>query len=296
MANPPFITKFRAFQLDSAGSLFSFFKKNTYTLIEARLPKGGIEVLEQDLKYNGKSTIDVLHITSWDSDHCSFDDLSQILNKLRPEKIEIPDYEPSSDTGELCRNILLKYDNIHDKYVHNVQVISKEYIRSLANAPAGGAGNVVIESSYRSDCKNDMSLIKLFRSVGFNVLSLGDCESPDIAKKLLTYPLLTSEVDVLILPHHGAHNGFIFDEFLAKLNPKVAVCSSNYGNQYDHPRQEIRDMLYEANIPIYTTKTGDIIITQREDESAASIFNLNQDNNGVSSQSSFIPKRYQQNN
>lgn len=42
-------TKFRAFQLDSEGSLFSFYSSNRYTLIEARIPKGGIEVLRSDL-------------------------------------------------------------------------------------------------------------------------------------------------------------------------------------------------------------------------------------------------------
>lgn len=292
MKYPPFITKFRAFQLDSAGSLFSFYKQDCYTLIEARLPKGGIEVLEDDLTLHGKETIDILHITSWDQDHCTFDDLSQILLKFRPSKIEVPDYEPPTNAGELCRNVLLKYDDIHERYVHNVQVMSSAYIRSLSYASAGHTNDVVAESSYGSDCKNDMSLIKLFRSSGFNVLSLGDCESEDIARRLITYPIFTSEVDVLILPHHGAHNGFIFEEFLEKMKPNIAVCSSNYGNQYDHPRQEIRDMLYQAKIPLYTTKTGDVIIAQRAGESAASIINLNADNESVSSQSSFVPNRF----
>lgn len=292
MANAPFITKFRAFQLGSEGSIFSYYKTNVYTLIEARVPKDGIEVLQQDLHVHGKEHLDTLHITSWDTDHCSFDDLSQILNKLRPHTIEIPDYLPGSDSGNACRNILLKYDDIHQKYVHNVKVISKAYIGGLQSGDFRGASNIVYESSYGSTCKNDMSLIKLFRSNGFNVFSLGDCESAAIAQRLSMDSIATSEVDVLILPHHGANNGFMTRDFLMKIKPTIAVCSSNYGNQYDHPRPEIRELLFQANIPIYTTKTGDVVIYQQHSSNRAHVYNLKSDNTGVSSENEFIPKRF----
>ena len=68
--NMRYLTRFRAYQLASPGSLFSYYKKNHFTLIEARIPKGGIEVLAAELNQFGKSYIDTLHITSWDDDHC----------------------------------------------------------------------------------------------------------------------------------------------------------------------------------------------------------------------------------
>jgi competence protein ComEC len=288
----PLETKFRAFQLESEGSLFSFYKKDTYTLIEARLPKGGIDELIEDMSYHKKEKIDVLHITSWDTDHCEFDDLTQIINHFRPALIEVPDYEPQSETGKLCKNVLMKYDDIHERYVHNVRVISQSYVRSLTTGTEKGTNDIVYESTYSSDCKNDMSLIRLFRSAGFNVLSLGDCESEEIARSLMTRLFITSEVDVLILPHHGAHNGFIFEEFLSKVSPHIAVCSSNFGNQYDHPRDEIRQMLFDADIPLYTTKTGDVIIYQKEGDTTATTLNMKADNGAISSQITFTPKRF----
>lgn len=137
-----------------------------------------------------------------------------------------------------------------------------------------------------------MSLIRLFRSAGFNVLSLGDCESKSIAENLITKNFIKNEVDVLILPHHGAHNGFMTSEFLLNVKPSITVCSSNYGNQYDHPRAEIRELLFQANIPIYTTKTGDVVIYQQQNSQTAHVYNLISDNTGVSSENEFVPKRF----
>ena len=36
-------------------------------------------------------------------------------------------------------------------------------------------------------------------------------------------------------------------------------------NQFEHPAQFIRDLLYYSGITLFTTKTGDIIIECKED-------------------------------
>ena len=71
--------------------------------------------------------------------------------------------------------------------------------------------------------------------------------------------ILKNEVDVMILAHHGADNGFTTKEFLQAIMPKVCVCSSDYGNKYDHPRDVIRQRCSALGIPMFTTKRGDII-------------------------------------
>jgi competence protein ComEC len=284
-------SKFRAFQLDSEGSLFSYFKQNRYTLIEARLPKGGLNVLQEDLRFHGKQTIDVLHITSWDADHCTFDDLVQILNHLRPQMIEVPDYIPDSDDARSCRRLIFKYDDIHQRYVNNVTVVNADYINQLPNAQARTTGDVIYRSMFNCSNKNDMSLVRLFRSEGFNVLSLGDCEAVEIADRLMQCSILCSEVDVLILPHHGANNGFTSDKLLEKLKPKIAVCSSNYDNQYDHPRPEIRALLCDKGIPLMTTKRGDVIVYQEVGTTQAVAINYIAGNKDNETPIRFSPKR-----
>src|SRR5690349_7701396 len=111
--------KFRAFQLDTPGSLFSLYKDNAYTLIEARIPKGGLAVLQKDLQMHGKDHVDLLHITSWDTDHCCSEDLQLIINHLRPSTIEYPDYPAESDDGKYCQRLVLGYDRVHQPLVVN---------------------------------------------------------------------------------------------------------------------------------------------------------------------------------
>ncbi|MDE2422486.1 MAG: hypothetical protein KGO49_15055, partial [Gammaproteobacteria bacterium] len=70
-----------------------------------------------------------------------------------------------------------------------------------------------------------------------------------------------SEVDILILAHHGADCDTNSKKFFRTIKPIVAICSSQYGNQFDHPRQCVSDSLYELDIPKFTTKTGDVVIS-----------------------------------
>ena len=248
-----------------------------------------------DLAHHNKDRADILHITSWDADHCTYNDLVQILNHLRPNLIQIPPYNTESKDGILCRNLILAYDEIHQKYVHNVQIVTEDFVNKLENGTANGTNDIVYHSLYGCNNKNDMSLIRLFRSRGFNVLSLGDCESASIATNLMRRSFIQSEVDVLILAHHGAANGFTTEDFLKIVKPKIAVCSSNHGNMYDHPKQEIRQLLYDNDVRLMTTKTGDVIIYQPQGFDYATAVNLISDNEIESSRFGFYPKRNENN-
>ena len=52
----------------------------------------------------------------------------------------------------------------------------------------------------------------------------------------------------------NTHKFFVF------FQPKITICTTDYCNRYEHPRDSVRKILYDLKIPIYTTKTGDIII------------------------------------
>lgn len=96
------VTRFRAYQLGTAGASFSYFADGTFTLIEARLTDLSRPNLNRELAECGKSTIDVLHITGWDQDHCAVRDLEEILSCYRPVTIEYPGYPPHNDTAKEC--------------------------------------------------------------------------------------------------------------------------------------------------------------------------------------------------
>ena len=95
----------------------------------------------------------------------------------------------------------------------------------------------------------------------------------------------------MILAHHGADNGFTTKNFLRHLEPSLAICSADYDNQYDHPRQEIRDLLVEEGIPLMTTKTGDVIVqAHRRSHRAVYRHQPERGSTGISSHRSFVAR------
>ncbi|MBY0245912.1 MAG: hypothetical protein K2Q03_10685 [Sphingobacteriaceae bacterium] len=294
----PKTTRFRAYKLNSTGSSFSYFDGSNFTLIEARYENNKNSIVEE-LAVCKHNIINTLHITSWDTDHCNPNELKELMDTYQINKIEYPGYEPHTDSGHNSLKLILdykKYQNIKRK-TSNVKAIKidPDYIEALDNcASTEFYTNIlyhpreIIENS-----SNDNSTIKFFRTGSFNVLSLGDVESPLLSAYLRRQKILKHEVDVLILAHHGADNGFTSSNFLKNINPKFAIASSDYANQYDHPRQEIRDLLYEHDIKLFTTKTGDVVIKSINSHIADyQVTNYKSDNTGISSQYTERSKKF----
>jgi competence protein ComEC len=253
-------TRFRAYQLDTAGSSFSYCSGKEFTLIEGRYCDANEEGIARELRICGLERITTLHITSWDLDHCSPTQLEKILRTLKPTKIEYPGYEPHTDCGKESLAVIKTYKPAVGRPRELVSV-TPEYIASLDSAASYGYRHILYHpKSLDPDCANNNSTVKQFRSGSFNVLSLGDVESSQIASYLRRMKTIHSEVDIMIMAHHGADNGFTTSAFIKKVSPTLAVATSNFGNQFDHPKPEIRELLYKNDIRLFTTKTGDVIV------------------------------------
>lgn len=281
-------TIFRAYQLGEKGSSFSYSVDNYFTLIEGRYNEVNRANILSEMSRVGATRVSCLHITSWDEDHCKEAELKNILSELRPLRIEYPGYEPESDCGRACKKLIHNYCA---KNAITALSVTPDYINSLDAGEAMQYTDILYNPKDNNALHNDNSIVKLFRGGRFTLLSLGDCESKEIAQAIERGSIASSEVDVMILAHHGADNGFTTEQFVNAINPKVAVCSSNYDNQFEHPRQEVRNILYnhEPTIPLYTTKTGDVIITCDEDN-IVHVYNLISDNSKISSRMTFTPK------
>jgi competence protein ComEC len=257
-------TRFRAYQLGSAGSSFSYFAGGHLTVLEGRLTEVSKPNLIQEMDLCNVETADTLHITSWDADHCSPSELDDLLDLTRPRTIECPGYEPHTDSARTSSKTIAAYKAKQERTNRSVTVrrITPDYISSLGHAEALAFRNVLYNPrSIDHDCPNNNSTVKFFRRGSVNVLSLGDVESPSISAGLRRCRHLRRETDVMILAHHGADNGFTTKRFLSRVDPELAICSSDYDNQYDHPCQSIRDLLYEHGVRLFTTKTGDVVVT-----------------------------------
>ncbi len=268
-------TRFRAYQLGTTGSSFSYVADGKFTLIEARMTEINKPNILEELDILGKEHIDELHITSWDKDHCNFNELVEILELLKPSKIESPGYEPHRDnTNALnCRDEILEYEKTkltggNGKAIKVVSV-TPEYISSLDSAKELRYQNSFCWPKYIDDStSNDNSTVQIFKEGAFNVASLGDIESEHIASYLRRIAVFDREVDIIILAHHGSDHATNSKKFFERTRPTVVVCSSNYDNEYEHPKPVVRQRLSGLNIPIYTTKTGDIIIESAENNPA----------------------------
>lgn len=289
------VTRFRAYQLGSAGSSFSYFAGGHFTLIEARLTEQSRPSLVLEMKACGVASADLLHITSWDTDHCSASELPALLALARPLKVELPGYAPVSDTAKEAGKIIAAYiaEGRHDNRTKTAIQVSPDYISGLEHA-----SRLAFKNTYYNpliidpNCANNNSTVKHFRRGSFNVLSLGDVESSIISARLRRDMILSRETDIMILAHHGADNGFTTKKFLHHIEPSLAICSADYSNQYDHPRQEIRDLLHDQGIRLMTTKTGDVIVQSTGDHTGTyQAINLKAGSTEVSSRCSFVARK-----
>lgn len=246
-------TRFRAYQLGEKGASFSISVDQYFVLIEARYNSVNKSHIIYEMGLSGVAHINVLHITSWDEDHCKSTELEDIIKELKPSIIECPGYDPHTITGIRSLSITL---NSGCKVVRiTPSVVQSQFFTRLVGRDLF-FGPINIKKGTTS---NNMSVIKLFRIGSFQVLSLGDCEDSDIAERLVEEEIITKEVDVLIMAHHGADNGFTTTDFLKALNPRVAICACDWDNMYSHPSDKVRSMLSNLGIKYYSTKAGDII-------------------------------------
>src|ERR1700682_5976540 len=198
-------TRFRAYHLGTSGSSFSYFAGGHFTMIEGRLTEESRPQVEREMENCGVDSADVLHITSWDSDHCNKYELPDLLNLIQPRRIECPGYNPYKDSGhgEDCLEMIAEYRSMRRNtgVVPEVEHITPESIEGLDKASMLGFRNTFFNPFHIVENANDNSTVKLFRKGSFNVLSLGDVESPMIGARLRRSSILCSETDVMVLAH-----------------------------------------------------------------------------------------------
>jgi competence protein ComEC len=289
------ITRFRAYQLGCPGSSFSLLAGRHFTVLEARLTAQSRSSLVYEMQRCGVDGADTLHITSWDTDHCNACELEELLDLIHPVKIECPGYEPYSEAAKKSLSIIERY-RLSRRFSNRgteIRAITPEYISGLTHAEELAFRDTFYNPRWIDpNCANNNSTVKHFRAGSFNVLSLGDVEDHRISARLRRDRILKEQTDVMILAHHGADNGFTSKDFIARLRPKLAICSADYANQYDHPRQEIRDLLFEYGVRLMTTKTGDIIVKSIGDHTGNyRAINLKGNSKDISSSCDFTSKK-----
>lgn len=245
--------------------------------------------IESFLKAQGVGIIDYVVLTHMDADH---------INGVMELMEGMPDVERIEDTkseqtsfsslkalafydGQVgIRNIILSETSLIDETYTKIEELA---VRKGITLHYFGKGDTIKEgdltitclhpyTEYRTDSKNDTSIVLDLNYRSFDALLLGDLESGGEREliKLAKEELLfgdninsnqTSEeemngqltvgqkkYDIIKIAHHGSKYS-TSDEFLKYYGARIAWISSGYGNRYGHPHKELLDRLKENQIP-----------------------------------------------
>ncbi len=105
---------------------------------------------------------------------------------------------------------------------------------------------------------NDQSMVLQVRFGEADILLTGDIEQA--AERDLVARASGLEADVLKVAHHGAGTSSSH-EFLAAVQPQVAIISAGLGNAFNHPRDDVLRRLRGMGAQVFRTDlAGDVVV------------------------------------
>ncbi len=105
---------------------------------------------------------------------------------------------------------------------------------------------------------NNQSMVLHVRHGEADILLTGDIE--EAAERDLAQRVVGLEADVLKVAHHGAGTSSS-REFLAAVQPQVAIISAGLGNAFNHPRDDVLRSLRVIGAHVFRTDlAGDVVV------------------------------------
>ncbi len=202
------------------GDAIHIHSRNCEMMIDTGKPDKYESILNY-LRGNEITTLDFLLISHFHEDH--YGGAMDFVDKIKVDKL------------------LVNQDN---RIFRNYTVIEKD-----TKFSCGVVDFQVLNADNSAENENNNSLV-LFAKIGSDAwLFTGDIEHEIEAKIIAEYQL---HIDVLKVAHHGSETSSS-DEFIASINPKIAVVSVGLNNIYGFPDQRVLDTLYENDVKIYRT-------------------------------------------
>lgn len=105
---------------------------------------------------------------------------------------------------------------------------------------------------------NDVSIIIRMVHGETAFIFTGDAEIP--AERRMLESGVNISADVMLAGHHGSRTSS-HPEFVAAINPSIAVISVGEGNTYGHPNDEVLETFAQRNMRVYRTdQLGSIVL------------------------------------
>ncbi len=194
-------------------------------------------------------TIDYLLITHQHDDH--FGGAAEIISNYTVSKILMPKLSNINSVNSST------YSNLIEKiYENNVQPLS---VASGDSFKLGSADIEILAPIKQDKDLNNMSAVIKITYGNTSFLFTGD-NNETVEKQLLRNNLDVS-ANVLKIGHHGSKNSSS-KNFLKAVDPKYAIISSGYDNNFGHPNDLVLERLHEHDIiPYITSLHGSITVT-----------------------------------
>ena len=223
-------TRGRTILIDTGGRV-EIGKKEPW---QERIKKANAETtLIPYLKSRGVNQLDSLVLTHTDTDHMG--DMLELTKHFTIQKIYVS--KGSMTQPDFVKKLQKMKTSINVVEVGERLPIFDSALEVLYPLEQGDGGN------------NDSVVLygEFFRT---RFLFTGDLEIPGEEQIINTYPNL--KVDVLKAGHHGS-KGSSSPEFLAHLDPKIALISAGKNNRYQHPHKETMERFSDRQIKIFRT-------------------------------------------
>ena len=197
----------------------------------------GENIVHKYLLYKGINKIDYLMLSHFDADHCQ--GAIFLLKNMKIKNLIISIQPENSEFYEEITNICIQ-KNTNIMYVKKG---NKFKIANLAIEILHPNNNFIAENTL-----NNNALVCKINYYNFKMLFTGDIE------KIAESQLLDEELsaDLLKVGHHGSKTSTT-QEFLNKVNPKIALIGVGENNKFGHPNDDVIKRLQDKGIKIFRT-------------------------------------------
>ncbi len=205
--------------------------------------KNAGDVAADYLQNTGRSTLDLLVMTHFHSDHAN--GVEELLERIEVSALAVP----AESDAELYDTVL---DAAEKKGVEVWTVSSDTTI------PMGETGEMVIFPPLGKTDENEEGLSVLCTVGDFDAIITGDMGA-ETEMRLMAHTALP-DAELLVVGHHGSRYSTSV-EFLDAIQPELAIISVGY-NTYGHPADSVLERLDEAGAAIYRTdKMGTVTVS-----------------------------------
>lgn len=181
----------------------------------------------------GIGKLDYLIITHGDADH-----MGEAIQLIENFKVEVVIF----NCGE--------YNNLEKKLIKVLEKKKIKYYSCIKELNIDKNKLYFLQTKEYNN-ENDNSNVIYTEIEGYRFLFMGDAGVLKEKDILDTYDI--SKIDVLKVGHHGSRTS-TSELFLKRINPQIALISAGRDNKFNHPHDEVLNLLNKYKVKVFSTK------------------------------------------